>query len=296
MKLRLALAQWPIGAPADFDAFAQRVSAEVAIAAQAGAQMIVLPEYLALELAATLPAATRADVVATLAALQPLQVRWLELFSGLARRHDLHLLAGTFLLGVGNGRYRNRAWLFSPTGDSVFQDKMTLTGFEGGLGVVEPGDELRVFDCSFGRVAINVCYDAEFPLYARAQQQAGARLLLVPSCTDTEAGATRVRVGCMARALESRLFVAQSVTAGEAPDNPSLDINTGFAAVYAPSDRGLPDDGVVARADAGSTWLLADVDLATLDATLQDAQVRVPVDWDEQFRPGVTRARVQRID
>ena len=296
MSLRLALAQWPIGTPADFEAFASRVSAEVAIAARAGAKVVVLPEYLALELAATLPVATRADVVATLAALQPLQVLWLELFSGLARRHDVHLLAGTFLLAVGNGRYRNRAWLFSPTGDSVFQDKMTLTGFEGGLGVVEPGDELRVFDCSFGRIAVNVCYDAEFPLYARAQQQAGARLLLVPSCTDTEAGATRVRVGCMARALESRLFVAQSVTAGTAPDNPSLDINTGFAAVYAPSDRGLPDDGVVARAQAGSTWLIADVDLARLDETLQDAQVRVPVDWDEQYRPGVTRARVQRID
>ena len=35
---------------------------------------------------------------------------------------------------------------------------------------------------------------------------------------------------------------------------------------------------------------------APLDETLRDAQVRVPVDWDEQYRPGVTRARVQRID
>ncbi|MEP6938938.1 MAG: carbon-nitrogen hydrolase family protein [Rudaea sp.] len=297
MKLRLALAQWPIGAPADFDAFAARVSDEVAVAARAGAKVIVLPEYLALELAATLPRGTRADVAATLAALQASHGAWLALFSGLARRHDVHLLDGTFLLAQRNGRYRNRASLFAPSGDSVSQDKLTLTGFENDLGVVEPGDELCVFDCGFARVAINVCYDAEFPLYARAQQQAGARLLLVPSCTDAEAGATRVRVGCMARALENRLYVAQSVTAGEAPDNPSLDTNSGFAAVYAPSDRGLPADGVVARAAAGvNTWLLADVDLAALDESLRAAQVRVPADWDAQSRPGVVRARVQRID
>lgn len=296
MKVRLASAQWSIAAPADFSAFAARITAEVATAVQVGAQLIVLPEYLALELQSTLAKEIGADVIATLAALQPLQAAWLDLFSGLARRHRVHLLAGTFLHAQANGFYRNRAWLFSPEGNSGFQDKLTLTGFENALRVIEPGDALRVFDCGFARVAINVCYDVEFPLYARAQQQAGARLLLVPSCTDTEAGATRVRVGCMARALENRFFVAQSVTAGEAPDNPSLDTNTGFAAIYAPSDRGLPADGVVARAYAGTAWLFEDIDLAALDDTLQAAQVRVPTDWSEQFRPDVARARVQRID
>src|SRR3546814_12399027 len=57
---------------------------------------------------------------------------------------------------------------------------------------------------------------SEFPLPVRAQREAGARLLLVPSCTDTQAGATRVRGGCMARALENRLFVAQAVKIGGA--------------------------------------------------------------------------------
>jgi predicted amidohydrolase len=292
MKISLALAQWQIGAPQDFTAFAAHISAAVAEAANAGAQIVVLPEYLALELASAFPSHVRADLAATLAALQSLHERWLALFAGLARTHGIHLLAGTFLLAQPNGRFRNRAYLFAATGERVHQDKLALTAFEKNAAVIESGDELRVFDTVFGRVAINICYDAEFPLYARAQQQAGARLLLVPSCTDTEAGATRVRVGCMARALENRLYVAQSVTAGEAPDNPWLDANTGSAAVYTPSDRGLPASGVLARADAGATWLFADVDLGLLESTVADAQVAVPADWEEQARPSVVRARV----
>lgn len=295
MKLRLALAQWTIGAPENFGVFAARVSAAVGDAAKGGAQIVVFPEYLALELASTLAPGVRADFVATLNALQSLHGAWLDLFAELARKHRIHLLAGTFLLAQPNGRYRNRAYFFSADGKHVFQDKLTLTGFEKERGVIEPGDALKVFDTEFGRVAINVCYDAEFPLYARAQQQAGARLLLVPSCTDTDAGATRVRVGCMARALENRLFVAQSVTAGDAPDNPALDTNTGSAMLYAPSDRGLPANGTVAAAEAGATWLLADVDFAALDTTLQNAQVAVPLDWDAQSRPDVTRARVENL-
>ncbi|MBS0589867.1 MAG: nitrilase, partial [Proteobacteria bacterium] len=212
--MKIALAQWRIEAPATFDEFAERVSGEIARVAAQGAQIVVLPEYLALELAATLDATTRADFAATLAALQRTHGDWLNLFAELARTQTIHLLAGTFLLAQTNGKYRNRAYFFAPDGAYGFQDKLTLTGFEKSAGMIEPGDALKVFDTAHGRIGIAICYDSEFPLYARAQREAGARLLLVPSCTDTEAGASRVRIGCMARALENRLYVAQSVTAG----------------------------------------------------------------------------------
>ena len=293
--MKIALAQWRIGAPASFEEFAARVSAEAAIAVGQGARVVVLPEYLALELASMLDAKTRADFPATLAALQTVREDWLRLFAGLATTHNIHLLAGTFLLAQPNGKYRNRAWLFAPDGSPVFQDKLALTGFEKNSGVIEPGDALKVFESPYGRIGIDICYDSEFPLYARAQREAGARLLLVPSCTDTEAGATRVRIGCMARALENRIYVAQSVTAGQAPDNPALDMNTGRAALYAPSDRGLPENGVVAVAEPGQTWLIADIDLDLLDATAAGAQVAVPVDWNQQMRPGVVRAKVETL-
>ena len=290
--MKVAVAKYPIQAPADFAAFAERQAAVLGAAAAQGARVAVLPEYLSLELAATFDAGTRADLHASLAAIQRYREDWLALYARLAASLDMYIVAGTFLLAQGNGRYRNRCDVFAPQGAHLWQDKLQLTGFEKGLGVIEGGDALKVFDLDGVRTGVAVCYDSEFPLPVRAQAEAGARLLLVPSCTDTEAGATRVRVGCLARALENRLFVAQSVTAGEAPWSPALDINTGEAAIFAPMDRGLPADGVVAQTTGDQVWAIAELDLDALDRSRADAQVANDRDWMGQLKPAVARAKL----
>lgn len=291
--MKVAVAKYPIQAPADFAAFAERQAAVLGAAAAQGARVAVLPEYLSLELAATFDAGTRADLHASLAAIQRYREDWLALYARLAASLDMYIVAGTFLLAQGNGRYRNRCDVFAPQGAHLWQDKLQLTGFEKGLGVIEGGDALKVFDLDGVRTGVAVCYDSEFPLPVRAQAEAGARLLLVPSCTDTDAGATRVRVGCLARALENRLFVAQSVTAGEAPWSPALDINTGEAAVFAPMDRGFPADGVVAQTADDQVWAIAELDLDALDRSRADAQVANDRDWMGQLKPALARAKLQ---
>lgn len=291
--MKVAVAKYPIQAPADFAAFAERQAAVLGAAAAQGARVAVLPEYLSLELAATLDAGTQADLHASLAAIQRHRDDWLALYARLAASLDMYVVAGTFLLAQGDGRYRNRCDVFAPQGTHLWQDKLQLTGFEKGLGVIEGGDALKVFDLDGVRTGVAVCYDSEFPLPVRAQAEAGARLLLVPSCTDTEAGATRVRVGCLARALENRLFVAQSVTAGEAPWSPALDINTGEAAVFAPMDRGFPADGVVAQTADDQVWAIAELDLDALDRSRADAQVANDRDWMGQLKPALARAKLQ---
>ena len=291
--MKVAVAKYPIQASADFAAFAERQAAVLGAAAAQGARVAVLPEYLSLELAATFDAGTRADLHASLAAIQRYREDWLALYARLAASLDMYIVAGTFLLAQGNGRYRNRCDVFAPQGAHLWQDKLQLTGFEKGLGVIEGGDALKVFDLDGVRTGVAVCYDSEFPLPVRAQAEAGARLLLVPSCTDTEAGATRVRVGCLARALENRVFVAQSVTAGEAPWSPALDINTGEAAIFAPMDRGLPADGVVAQTTGDQVWAIAELDLDALDRSRADAQVANDRDWMGQLKPALARAKLQ---
>ena len=293
--MKVAVAKYPIQAPADFAAFAERQAAVLGAAAAQGARVAVLPEYLSLELAATFDAGTRADLHASLAAIQRYREDWLALYARLAASLDIYVVAGTFLLAHGDGRYRNRCDVFAPQGAHLWQDKLQLTGFEKGLGVIEGGDALKVFDLDGVRTGVAVCYDSEFPLPVRAQAEAGARLLLVPSCTDTDAGATRVRVGCLARALENRLFVAQSVTAGEAPWSPALDINTGEAAVFAPMDRGFPADGVVAQTAGDQAWAIADLDLDALDRSRADAQVANDRDWMGQLKPALARAKLQAL-
>jgi len=293
--MKVAVAKYPIQAPADFAAFAERQAAMLGVAAAQGARVAVLPEYLSLELAATFDASTQADLHASLAAIQRHRDDWLALYARLAASLDMYVVAGTFLLAQGDGRYRNRCDVFAPQGAHLWQDKLQLTGFEKGLGVIEGGDALKVFDLDGVRAGVAVCYDSEFPLPVRAQAEAGARLLLVPSCTDTDAGATRVRVGCLARALENRLFVAQSVTAGEAPWSPALDINTGEAAIFAPMDRGLPADGVVAQTTGDQVWAIAELDLDALDRSRADAQVANDRDWMGQLKPALARAKLQAL-
>ena len=293
--MKVAVAKYPIQAPADFAAFAERQAAMLGVAAAQGARVAVLPEYLSLELAATFDASTQADLHASLAAIQRHRDDWLALYARLAASLDMYVVAGTFLLAQGDGRYRNRCDVFAPQGAHLWQDKLQLTGFEKGLGVIEGGDALKVFDLDGVHTGVAVCYDSEFPLPVRAQAEAGARLLLVPSCTDTDAGATRVRVGCLARALENRLFVAQSVTAGEAPWSPALDINTGEAAVFAPMDRGFPADGVVAQTAGDQAWAIADLDLDALDRSRADAQVANDRDWMGQLKPALARAKLQAL-
>ena len=287
--MKVAVAKYQIDAPRSFAEFAEKQSRLLADAARAGAELAVLPEYLSLELAASFDATVSGSLPASLRAIQDYRGQWLELFSGLARAHRLRLVAGTFLLAQG-GRYRNRSDWFTPDGQYGWQDKLQLTGFEKKTGVIEPGDALKVFAAGGSRVAISVCYDSEFPLPVRAQYEAGARLLLVPSCTDTAAGATRVRVGCLARALENRLFVAQSVTAGEAAWSPALDVNTGEAAIYAPMDVGLPADGLLAQTNGGQVWAVADLDFAALEASREQAQVANDRDWNGQLAPMIARA------
>ncbi|WP_147652752.1 carbon-nitrogen hydrolase family protein [Vulcaniibacterium gelatinicum] len=293
--MKVAVCKYPVGAPGDFEQFARKQRELLGQAARAGARIAVLPEYLSLELGATFAPAVAGDLHASLAAIQRYREPWCALFSAIARETGMHVVAGTFLLARDAGRYRNRCDWFAPDGAHVWQDKLQLTGFEKGAGVIEGGDALKTFDAGGLRAGVAVCYDIEFPLPVRAQCEAGARLLLVPSCTDTEAGATRVRVGCLARALENRCYVAQAVTAGEAPWSPALDANTGEAALYAPMDTGLPADGVLAATRGDATWAIAELDFDHLEATRASAQVANDRDWPGQLRPSLLRARVESL-
>lgn len=294
--MKVAACKYPVGRPADFAAFADKQRRLLGEAASLGARVAVLPEYLSLELAALFPPSVHADLRASLAAIQSLRGDWLELFAGIARDTGMYVVAGSFLLAQAGGRYRNRSDLFAPGGGHLWQDKLQLTGFEKAVGVIEGGDALKVAEIDGVRCAISVCYDSEFPLPVRAQYEAGARLLLVPSCTDTAAGATRVQVGCLARALENRLFVVQAVTAGRAPWSPALDENTGEATVYAPMDAGFPDDGILARTRGDEAWAIAELDFGLLEATRGRAQVANDRDWSGQHAPSLVRARVEGFE
>ncbi|MGQ0620706.1 MAG: carbon-nitrogen hydrolase family protein [Panacagrimonas sp.] len=280
-----AMAQFPVIRYRDWAEVEDRLDRWVADATGQGAKLLVFPEYASMSLAALLSPSAQGDLALQLQELQGLRSDWLALHRRLAHAHGVHVLAGSFPWQVeGALRYVNRAWLCSPNGDAQFQDKQIMTRFEREHWGISSGEPARVFATSLGLIGIAICYDSEFPLLVRAQVEAGAEILLVPSCTDAAAGYHRVRIAAQARALESQCHVLMSPLVGEAPWSPAVDVNVGAAGLYGPPDKGFPDDGVIAQGQLNEPgWILGEIDPARMRSVRQDGQVLNWRHWSERI-------------
>jgi len=291
MTINLACAQYPIGQCESFAAWQARTADWVDRAVQDDAHLLLFPEYGAMELTALLSDALQQDIVGQIAALQEYHEAFVATWSALAKTHDLHIVAPSFPVRVGNV-YKNRAYVVSPQGIVGWQEKRQMTRFESEAWIIAGGAALKVFDTVINgealRFGVNVCYDVEFPLISQAQAAAGADLILVPTCTDTLAGAHRVTTGAKARALENQVYVALAPTVGLAEWSPAVDVNVGWAGVYAAPDRGLPDDGVIVEGSLSKPgWVLAQLDFDALRRSRDEAQVFTRRDWPAQSQPSL---------
>jgi len=295
-RWRVAAVQLEITRPASFAAWAERIAGCVREAADAGAGLVVFPEYGLLELTGVLDDAVAADAARALDAIGTLLPEAYGLFAGLAARTGVHILAPSAPERGDDGRLRNVARLFTPAGGVGIQEKLMMTRFERDPWWIVGGGPVRVFDTALGRLGVAICYDVEFPLIARAMVEAGAEVILAPSCTDTLAGFHRVRTGARARALEGQCVVVHAPTVGLAPWSGTLDVNRGAAGVYGPPDDGFPDSGVIAQGplDAGHV-LVADIDRAAIAQVRADGQVLLRTHWPEQGGGGAPPCEIVRL-
>lgn len=281
--MRVAAWQYPIERLASWEAWRAKLAAGIADAAARGAELCVVPEYASMELTSLLAPEVQQDLAAQLGALQPLLPAYVEAYAELARRHRLTIVAGSFPEARPGGAYRNRLRVHGPTGDAVEVEKLQMTRFERERWGVAPGAGQTVIELGPARIGVAICYDAEFPLIARRLAAAGAQVIAVPSCTDALAGYHRVRIACAARAIENQCYVVQAPTVGLAPWSIAVDENVGAAGVFAPADRGFPDDGVLALGALDAPgWLVAELDLDALERVRQGGQVLGHRDWDRE--------------
>lgn len=275
--MKLGLLQYRVERLSGLDAFTRKLDRLVAEGVRGGGELLVLPEYACMEVASVFTDSP--DPAAELAAATAHAESILAAMRDAAIRNKVWLQPGSLPWRSGD-HVRNRAPLIAPDGRIVFQDKRVMTRFERESWGVDPGDDPAVFATPWGKIGIAICYDLEFPSLVRAQIEAGAWLILAPSCTDTMHGFNRVRLAARARALENQCYVAIAPTVGDAPWSATLDVNRGYAAVYGPVDRGFPDDGVLARGALDQAqWLFADLDPARLEAVRADGGVRNHRDW-----------------
>lgn len=291
----VAVAQYPIDLLSDEAAWTTKLATWVAEAADAGARLLVFPEYAALELAGTVGPTLVGDLHGQLRATAHRLPTYLATHQSLAEQHRVTIVAGSIPTPVPGG-CRNRSYVFGPTGSLGYQDKLALTRWERAVPNFFGGDALALFDLGPARIGVVLCYDIEFPYPARRLVEAGADLLVVPSCTDSAAGYQRVRIGCQARALENQCPVVQAVTVGAAAWSPVLENSCGRAAVYGPPDGALPDTGVLAQGmPDGGRWLIVPIDLQVFQQVRKTGAVANHQDWGSQMATARLPPRIVRL-
>ena len=295
-RIKIAAAQYPIERMADMAALDAKLSRWVADAARQGADLVLFPEYGAMEIAGTFGDAIAGDLEASLAAVARLKPKLDGFMAGLAAKHRVYILAPSGPAIRPDGTIANAACLVTPGGKIGVQEKMIMTPFERNWGVTG-GADLQVFATALGRIGVLICYDSEFPLLARGMAEAGARLILVPACTERVSGFNRVRTAALARALENTVAVAMSPTVGDAPWSPAVDRNTGSAGVFVPAEAGLSDTGVLAEGPLNQPQLVtAEIDCAHLARLKASGEMRNAVDWQLQPGAGATRLAARVVD
>jgi deaminated glutathione amidase len=191
-------------------------------AAQAGAELAVLPEYFCLIAQHDADKLTIQEPYGN----GPIQ----QFLADTAQRLGLWIVGGTLPLSAQQpDRVYNSTLVYNPQGDCAARyDKIHLFRFDNGT---ESYDESRVLqhgtkpsqfalpskDGHVWQVGLSVCYDLRFAELYRAYADRGVDLMLVPSAFTHTTGQAHWEVLLRARAIENLAYVAAAAQGGTHP-------------------------------------------------------------------------------
>lgn len=286
-QMKIATAAYPLDWFDNWAEFEAKARTWVIDAAEQGAELLVFPEYGAMELSTLAGRNVSMDLEQSLHAVSDRVAQSDAVYTKLANEFDVHILTPSAPVFDGDmhpDRPVNRTRLIAPNGKSAVQDKQIMTMFERDPWDVATGSApLTIFDTNLGKIGVLICYDSEFPLLGRALVEAGVEYLLVPSCTEALAGYWRVRLGAMSRALEGQCVSAMASLVGHVDWSTSVTDTTGMGGIYAPPDTGFPSDGVLAVGEIGKAgWTIADAPRSAIAHVRREGVVRNCTHWSEK--------------
>ncbi|MEY2952190.1 MAG: hypothetical protein RLZZ401_277 [Pseudomonadota bacterium] len=207
-----------------------QASSLLAQAAQAGAELAVLPEYFCLlghkdTDKLQIQEQYRASGYAGTANLSPIQ----DFLSAQARSLSMWLVGGSLPLTLDgcaahSAQVHNSTLVYAPSGECLARyDKMHLFCYDNGrerydesrtlqAGSVPVGFDLPSRDGHNWRVGLGICYDLRFPELFRTLQ---ADLLLLPSAFTHTTGQAHWEVLLRARAIENLAYVLAPAQGGQ---------------------------------------------------------------------------------
>lgn len=230
-------------------AWIAQVEEKMEEAKAAGAELLVMPEYVSEQWLSFAPEGIAATEEIPWMAEQADAA--LEGLKGLAEKHGMALLAGTMPVKAENPKegappYLNRAHLFLPDGRQSKQDKLCLVPSEKdpeGWNL-STGDEIEIVEWKGMKMATLICLDVEMPALSQRLATESLDLLLVPSMTSKLAGYGRVFGCAKARAVELQTAVLTCGVIGAASTNKPRETNVSGASVFVPCEEALGHRGI----------------------------------------------------
>lgn len=286
-KVRVCSAQYLMQPVKTWGDFVQNVMFFVDAADEYHCHYLVLPEFFTAQLFSTMPRDMDSrDAMFELSKKTP---EYIDLFREQAEKYNLYIIAGTQPVNREDKLY-NVSHLFTPGGNFYTQDKLHITPAEREYFGIYPGECLNVFDTALGRIAIQVCYDIEFPETSRLLKRSGTDIIFVPFSTDERKAYNRVRYTAQARAVENVVYVVISGNVGNLHTIKSYLINYGQSAIFSPSDFAFPLDATLGEAEPNTeTVVIADLDLSSLKQQKESGSVRPHYDT----RPDIYELRAR---
>ncbi len=190
----------------------------IAIAAEQGAKIVVLPEYfciMGVKDSDKVNVREKAGDGTTLGG-GPIQ----RFLSKMAREYEIWLIGGTIPL-VSNfpNKVRNSCLVYNDKGEQVARyDKIHLFGLDLGTehyheeNTIESGDTVVVVDTPYGKIGLSVCYDLRFPELYRAMGQVD--MIVIPSAFTETTGKAHWEPLIRARAIENLCYVIAPAQGG----------------------------------------------------------------------------------
>jgi predicted amidohydrolase len=184
-------------------------------AAQAGAELVVLPEKWNV----------LGDSQVLLAGAEPLEGPSLTAARGWARDLGVHLVAGSITERVeGEDKASNTSVLIGPDGEDIAAyRKIHMFDVDvGGVSYRESaheraGEEIVVAEAGGTPLGLSICYDLRFPELYRILAIRGARVITVPAAFTLHTGKDHWELLLRARAVEDQVFMVAAGQIGTAP-------------------------------------------------------------------------------
>jgi deaminated glutathione amidase len=252
-NLRVAVIQ--MNTRHDKEANLRRAETLIDEAADSGAKLVTLPEYVSFlgpkeehgSVAESIPGPTT------------------DRFAARARAHEVYLLGGSIHERSDDpDRFYNTSVLFGPDGDilakyrkiHLFDIDITDNVSANESATILPGQDVVTADISGHLAGLSICYDLRFPELYRLLALAGAEMLFVPAAFTMFTGKDHWEVLLRARAIENQAYVIAPGQVGKH--------EPGDAQCYGNSMIIDPWGTVIARSSDREGVISADLDFSYL--------------------------------